>query len=390
MTARRGAPNRKRGNGDGSLYLRRDGRWVASITLEGGVRRTYYGRTRLEVRQKLSAALRAKADGLLVPRADRTVAAYLEQWLEDMAKPSVRPRTFESYSLNVRRLRPQIGRIRLNDLTPAAIQAAYGALLRRGLSPRSVIQAHAVLHRALRQAVQWGLLPRNPVDAVSRPRPKRTEIRTLSVREVKQLFETSRNDRLHALWVLLSTTGLRLGEALGLMWKDLNLDQGTVSVQRALQRERGVGFVLVEPKTEHSRRRVYLAPGTIATLTEHRRLQAQDRLVAGPGWESTHDLIFRTQVGRPIEGGQVSWAFHKVLEKAKLPRIRLHDLRHTAASQLLERGVHPKVVQEMLGHSTITLTLDTYSHIVPGLQAQVAEQMQRLFQDREADQENSI
>lgn len=378
----------KRGHGEGSVYQRRDGRWAASIALDG-VRRSYYGRTRREVQIKLATALRAREDGLLVPKADQTVAAYLEQWLTNVAKPSIRPRTFESYDLNVRRLRPHLGRIRINELTPAAIQATYGTLLRRGLSPRSVCQAHAVLHRALRQAVQWGLIPRNPVDAVSRPRPIRQEIKTLSVSEVQRLFETTKLDRKHALWVVLATTGLRLGEALGLTWDDVDFKQGKLTVRRALQRQRGIGPVLVEPKTKLSRRTVYLAQGSVVALGEHRRVQAQERLIAGPLWNSAHDLVFARPDGRPMEGSNLIRVFHKALKEAGLPKVRIHDLRHTAATQMLERGVHPKVVQEMLGHSSIMLTLDTYSHVVPGLHAQVAQHMQQLFVDGTEGRENA-
>jgi integrase len=190
----------------------------------------------------LATALRAREDGLLVPRADQTVAAYLEQWLANIAKPSVRPRTFEGYELNVRRLRPHIGRIRINDLTPAAIQAAYGALLRHGLGPVSVRHAHAVLHSALKQAVQWGLIPRNPADAVSRPRPIRKEIKTLSFSEVQRLFEITKPDRRHALWVVLATTGLRLGEALGLTWDDIDLGRASSWFAGLFKDSTGLGW----------------------------------------------------------------------------------------------------------------------------------------------------
>jgi integrase len=378
----------KRGNGEGSVYQRRDGRWEASIAVDG-FRRSYYGRTRREAQLKLATARRSREDGLLVPQADQTVAAYLEQWLENVAKPSVSPRTFEDYDLNVRRLRPHIGRIRLNELTPAAIQATYGTLLRKGLAPISVGHAHAVLRRALKQAVQWGLILRNPIHGVSRPRPTPKEIKTLSVSEVQRLFETTKFDRRHTLWVVLATTGLRLGEALGLTWDDIDSRQGKLQVRRALQRQRGVGLVLVEPKTKHSRRTVYLAKGSIATLAEHRRAQAQERLTAGPRWNSAHDFVFANQDGSPLQGSNLNRIFHKALRDAGLPKIRIHDLRHTAATQLLERGVHPKVVQEMLGHSTITITLDTYSHVIPSLHAHVAEHMQLLFADRTDDRENT-
>jgi integrase len=251
-------------------------------------------------------------------------------------------------------------------------------LLQRGLSRRSVEQTHTVLHRALRQAVLWGLVLRNPTEAVTVPRPTQREMHTLTEEEVGRLFEASRGHRLHALWVLLVTTGLHLGEALGLRWTDVDVASGRLVVNRALQRQPGVGYVFVEPKTARSRRTVYLAPGTLSALTEHRRRQLEDQLAAGPEWSNT-GLIFATAIGRPADGTWVTKWFHRALAEAGIPRTRIHDLRHTAATHLLRRGVHPKVVQELLGHSTISLTLDTYSHVAPALHAEVAQHMQTLF-----------
>lgn len=370
----------RRGHGEGSIYQRNDGRWAAQIRLPGGARRTYYAETRRDVQIKLANALRAQEQGLLSSKATQTLSAYLQEWLENFAKPSVRARTFASYELNVRRARELIGWIRLNELTPAHIQGAYATLMKRGLAARTVWRMHMVLHRALRQAVQAGIMLRNPVDGVSRPKARHYEVRTLSLEETRRLFEATKDHRLHALWVVLATTGLRLGEALGLKWEDIDLKMGKLSVRRALQRETGVGFVLVEPKTARSRRTVYLAPGTVDVLKEHRDRQAKERKVAENLWQEQFELVFKTEVGKPMQDGQVSWRFHRALKQAGLPRIRIHDLRHTAATQLLERGVHPKVVQEMLGHSTITLTLDTYSHVIPGLHAQAATEMQKLFE----------
>lgn len=375
----------RRGHGQGSVYRRKDGRWVAELRLAGSARRTYYAATRREAQDKLSAALRAKEEGLLSTKATQTLSAYLGQWLENFAKPSVRASTYASYALHARQARELLGWIRLNELTPSHIQAAYATLLKRGLAPRTVWRFHMLLHRALRQAVLAGIMLRNPVDGVSRPKARHFEIRTLSIEETRRLFEATRDHRLHALWVVLVTTGLRLGEALGLKWDDIDFEMGKLSVRRSLQREKGVGFVLVEPKTAKSRRTVYLAPGTVAAMKEHREHQKEERRIAGDIWQEKWDLVFKSEVGKPMQDGQVSWRFHKALKEAGLPRIRIHDLRHTAATQLLERGVHPKVVQEMLGHSTITLTLDTYSHVIPGLHVQAAKEMQRLFDnaDRE-------
>jgi integrase len=177
---------------------------------------------------------------------------------------------------------------------------------------------------------------------------------TLTEEEVGRLFQASRNHRLHVLWVLLATTGLRLGEALGLLWSDIDFTGRRLIVNRALQRQPGIGYVFIEPKTARSRRTVYLAAGTLTALTEHRRRQTEDQLAAGPEWNNT-GLVFASPIGRPIEGTwTVKW-FHRALDQAGLARIRIHDLRHTAATHLLNRGVHPKVVQELLGHSTISM-----------------------------------
>ena len=370
---------RRRGNGEGTIYPRSDGRWGATITLDDGGRKTLYGRNRREVQDLLKEVLRKREDGLLVASAEQLTGDYLARWLEDTVRNSVRPKTFESYELNVRRLQPLIGSVRLGSLSPAHVQSAYGALLRRGLSARSVHHAHAVLHGALKQAVLWNLIPRNPTDAASRPRPARTEMKTLNEQQVRQLFESSDEDRFHALWVVLATTGIRLGEALGLKWDDVDLDSGRLAVRRCLQRQRGKGLVFVEPKTSRSRRTIHLAPGTVSALTRHKKaVQAQERLRAGEVWQE-YGLVFATEIGRPLEGGHVNERFHRAIATAGVPDLRVHDLRHTAATLLLTRGVHPKIVQEMLGHSTITLTLDTYSHVAPALHGEVAVKMEALF-----------
>jgi integrase len=330
------------------------------------------------VQDRLKELARQREHGLLIASVDQLVGDFLARWLEDTVRNSVRPKTYDSYELNVRRLQPLIGSIRLISLSPAHVQSAYGALLRRGLSARSVHHAHAVLHRALKQAVLWDMIARNPTDAASRPRPVRTEMKTLSVDEVRRLFEASEDDRFHALWVILATTGVRLGEALGLRWEDVDLAGGRMMVKRALQRQRGKGLVFVEPKTGRSRRTIHLAQRAVSALGRQKRLQAEERLISGPEWQE-HGLVFATDVGRPVEGGQVNWRFHKALKSAGLPDMRVHDLRHTAATILLTLGVHPKIVQEMLGHSTVTLTLDTYSHVAPALHAEAASQLDRLF-----------
>jgi len=368
----------KRANGEGSIYRRKDGRWAASLSLGNGRRATLYAKTRQEAAARLTAALHNQQLGIPPPDRSQTVGQYLTNWIEGSIRPSVRARTHESYALNVRRLVPHLGHYRLGALTPVAIENTYGALLQSGLSRRSVEQAHAVLHRALNQAVKWGLLGRNPADAVNVPRPERREMRTLDEKQVQRLFEATAGHRLRGLWVLLVTTGLRLGEALGLCWDDIDQTAGRLVVRRSLQRQREAGLVFVEPKSAKSRRTVHLAESTVAVLREQRRQQLGERLSAGPAWQD-QGLVFCREDGRPLEPSSVTEHLHRALKAADLPQVRVHDLRHTAATLLLARGVHPKVVQELLGHSTISLTLDIYSHVTPALHAEVAAHMDALF-----------
>jgi integrase len=365
-----------------SIYPRLDGVWVAAVHLgyENGKRKRkwFYGRTRREAMDKMNAALRQQEHGLDLARPDQPLDAYLKAWLDEAARPSVRPRTLESYELNVRRITKYLGRVKLSELKPTDVQSLYAKLLADGLSRRTVEQCHTVVHNALGQAVKWGLLGRNPSDAVTVPRPAQQEMNVLSTGELRHLFDTSRDDRWHALWVVMGTTGLRLGEATGLTWDDLDLDQGRAVVQRALQRQRGAGLVLVEPKTRLSRRTVHLSGVAGAALREHRVRQVEQRLAAGPAWRDT-GLVFTTITGDPVDPSRVNEFWHRALGKAGLRQVRVHDLRHSAATMMLERGIHPRVVQEMLGHSTITLTLGTYSHVAPAMHAEAAREMDAVF-----------
>ncbi|HXH23288.1 MAG TPA: site-specific integrase [Dehalococcoidia bacterium] len=368
---------KRRANGEGTIFQRKDGRWMAMISLPNGERRQFINRDRSIVAAQLTEALHDQLKGIPIATSSHTVSQYLAQWL-DHTGASVRPRTHEAYALNVRRLEPLLGRTKLAALTPQMIDAAYQQLLGEGLSKRSVEQCHTVLHGALEKALKWGLVGRNACDAVTPPRPERSEMKTLSEEQVRRLFEASADDRLHALWVLLATTGLRLGEAIGLRWQDIDFALQTLTVRRALQRQRGAGLVFVEPKTRRSRRTIALPNGTIAAIQAHRKRQLEERLQVGAAWRD-QDLVFCRWDGGPLEPSGLAQRFDRLLRQAGLPDIRVHDLRHTAASLHLMKGTHPKLVQEMLGHSTITLTLDTYSHVTPGMHADAARKMESLF-----------
>jgi len=360
-------PTKRRGHHEGSIRERADGTWEARISLPGGKRRSFYGKTRKEAQDALRAALRDVDAGVDLGTGRQTVAQYLAKWLEASVRPSVRVRTAEGYESIVRvRVVPRLGRIQLTRLTPLDLQGLYAALEAGGLSRRSVQHTHRCLHRAFDQAVRWGMLNRNPCDGTTPPQAARTEMRVLSQDQVDILIDSTRDHPAHALYVLAVTTGMRAGELMGLKWGDVDLAGSALFVRRALQRQNAGGLVFVEPKTGRSRRRIVLSRVAIAALRLHRKAQLERRLFHGEDWQDL-DLVFCGADGRPADPSWQRQVFYTVMKTAGLPAMRFHDLRHTAATLLLSKGVHPKVVSEMLGHATITLTLDTYSHLLPAM-----------------------
>ena len=370
---------RKRGNGEGSIYRRKDGRWVGQhlvYTSKGPKYRYIYGRTRVEVSKKLTKAMADRDGGLGFDAGNLTIGEYLERWLADTVKGTVRISTFERHEQIVRtHLAPAIGRIKLKTLTPAHVRSVHREKLEEGLSPATVRKIHSTLHKALSQAVADGLVPRNAAD-VKAPRPAPDEMRPLSEIEARRFLEAAREtgDRFEALYVLAITTGLRRGELLGLRWNDADLDRGTLRVGRALVREGG-RYVVGETKTKRGRRRVNLTPRTVTALKAHRKTQLEERIRHSDLYED-QGLIFATNVGTPFNPENlVKRSFKPLLSKAALPEIRFHDLRHTCATLLLGRSVHPKIVQELLGHATIAMTLDTYSNYLPSMGDQASGAM---------------
>ena len=359
---------KKRSNGEGSITRRKDGLYMARYTVQtatGTKRKTLYGKNREDVAEKLVDALSNRNQGLVFDAGSQTVGEYMEQWLQTSARESVRESTYESYRNQVRRyVVPAIGRVKLKRLSAMQIQGMYRAMLDRGLSPRTVQYAHAVLHRALRQAVRWGLVPRNVSEDVDRPRIRPEEIRPLNRHQARHLLNTAgeSGDRFEALYVLALHTGMRPGELLGLKWEDVNFDEGGLQLNRAL-----AGKNLTAPKTKRSRRRIDLSTASIAALKAHRKRQLEERMQKAGLWRD-HGLVFPSTVGTPLFHRNVVRAFKNLLKRAGLPQsTRLYDLRHTCATLLLGSNVHPKYVQELLGHASIALTLDTYSHVLKGM-----------------------
>jgi integrase len=276
------------------------------------------------------------------------------------------------------RVVPRIGKRQLAKLTPLDLQSLYTELADAGLSTRSIGRTHRVLHHALDQAVKWNLLGRNPRDGATAPRTQRTEMKVLTPEQVRAFLSATVEHPAHALYTLAVTSGMRAGELLGLQWRDVDLDAGKLTVQRALQQQNSAGLVFVTPKTAKSRRMIHLSQRAIDALRTHRDRQTFQRHQVGAEWRDL-DLVFPGPFGGPADPSWSRQVFYAALETAGMPRVRFHDLRHTAATLALMQGVHPKVVSDMLGHSTVGLTLDTYSHLLPAMHQQAAAAMDAIL-----------
>lgn len=340
-----------------------------------------YGATREEVQKKLTAALHARETGTLTDARGLTTGDYLDQWLEDVVKPNVRPWTYKGYEVHVRlHLKPALGRVPLEKLTAGHVQKLINEKGRNGLRPKSVRYVLSTLRAALNQAVRWELVAKNAASLVDGPRVEQYEIQPFTPEEARKFLAAIRGDRLEALYSVALTMGLRQGEALGLRWRDVDLGMGYLRISKQLQRVNGK-LELVDPKTRRSRRSLAMPATIVEALRTHRERQNEERRSAGDRWTET-DLVFATSVGTGIEGTAISKDFHRKLERAGLPHRRFHDLRHSCATLLLVQGVSPRVVMDVLGHSQIGLTMNTYSHVIPDLRREAARRMDDLIQER--------
>jgi integrase len=370
----------KNGNGEGGITRhKKSGLYMARYTVQtatGPKRKTLYGKEREEVAEKLIEALSNRNKGLVFEADNLKLDEYLGRWLTDCVRDTVRPTTFERYEQMVRlHIGPVLGKVKLKNLTSAHVRGLYRQKLDAGLSPRTVQYIHVTLHKALKQAIADGLIPRNATEAVRPPQVRREEMRPLTAEQVKVLFEAAKGDRLEALYILAVTAGLRQGELLGLKWDDIDLEAGTLQVRRTLTTAKG-GPVLSAPKTKGSRRTVRLSKTGLEALRSHLERQLGEIDQVGGLWRE-NGLIFASEIGEPLSRQLVTaHRFKPLLKRAGLPERRFHDLRHTCATLLLSKNVNPKVVSEMLGHASIAITLDTYSHVLPTMQESAAKAME--------------
>lgn len=369
----------KRGNGEGSIRLRDDGRWQASALIagaDGNRKRHYvYGPTRGDVQGKLDDIRQRVRGGQPAVDVGVTLAAYLERWLVD-GLAEHKATTRENYTTMVRKhISPAIGSVRLDRLTPLDVQSLINAK-RVTHSASTVRLIFSVLHRSLEQAVEWELLARNPAAKVKRPRAGEPHDRFLSPEEAAQLLAAARGTRLYALVAVALAIGLRRGEALALRWSDVDLDIGSVTVRRTLSRVAS-SLVFTTPKSGKSRT-VPLPGPSVRILREHRQALIAERLALGAAWTDM-DLVFPSRLGTPAEPRNVLREFHALIGRAGLPAARFHTLRHSCGALLVAQGVHLQVIAQILGHSDIRVTSAVYAHVGEQLQRDAAERMAKAL-----------
>lgn len=372
---------KRRAHGEGSVVQLADGTWRAVVPIGGGRRKWVRGKTRAEVVRKASE-LKAKRDqGLPVTTGSATVGEYLDAWLADAA-PSLRTGTYRSHESSVRiHLKPGIGRHRLDQLGPAHVQRLMNDLSAGGLSSSSVIRIHATLRRALTQAERWGLVARNVAKLVDLPSLKRPEIEPFTSDEAREFLALLKGHRMEALYSVAISLGLRQGEALGLRWSDVDLDNRVLNVRHQLQTKPRGGDIewltetrgLVPTKSHRSRRLLPIPVPLADQLRLHRANQSRDRLMAGDRWVE-HDLVFPTRHGMPYDGVNITHRFQAFLAEHGLPRRRFHDLRHSCGSLLAAQGVPLHEVQAILGHAQLSTTM-IYVHSVPEGMRRATDQM---------------
>ncbi|WP_371598601.1 tyrosine-type recombinase/integrase [Streptomyces sp. NBC_00564] len=412
---------KRRANGEGTITKRADGRYHAAAYVyrpDGTrTRKFVYGKTREEVANKLTELQEKTRQG--IPAAESTMAFgdYLTYWLATIAPARLKPSTLNSYEgLTRLYIRPALGKKKLNRLSPADVRrflaefkasclcclrgadkerpeakrscCAVGRCCKRGPSARTVQYIHAVLRSALQQAMREELIARNVARIVETPTVTPKEVRPLDVTEVRLLLKTAKSHRLYALWLVLVSTGLRRGEALGLTWGDIDLAGGQVRVRRNVQRIRRE-LIFGTPKTMRSVRTVSLPRHCVRALTQHREQQERERKVAGKKWQPVPGhpdaLVFTTLTGRVTDPRSLNRMLTILCRDANVRRVRVHDLRHTCASLLLAQGVDARTIMETLGHSTITMTLDTYAHVMGTTLRAAADRMDDALRVDESD-----
>ena len=371
--------SKRRGKGEGSIYRRKDGRWAAEITIEAYKgRKTLYGKTREEVAEKLHAAQVEKRQGLLRTGSKQTVEDYLNYWLE-VHSAKLKISTYAMYKRQLNNhIIPALGHVQLQKLSIDQVQVFLSEKQKEGLKTSTVRLLHTILRAALQDAVRWKKLAINVSLAVTLPRLTQHEMQPLNRKQAQRLLEAARGNRLECLLALALGTGMRLGEILALRWSEVDLEKGTLQVGHTVDFVQGFGRVESEPKTESSKRSITLPQFVIDALKQHRLYQLEKQAKAAGRWKN-RGLVFANRCGGYFSRPRLYSRFKQLLQEAGLPDMRFHDLRHSAATILLSMGVPAKVVQQILGHSNISTTLNIYGHVLPEIHRAAMDKMDDFF-----------
>lgn len=397
---------KKRSNGEGSIIKRKDGRWSAYLSnvldpSTGKLKRKYfYGKTQKEALAKLTAARNKQITGGIIDPVKITLGEFLDLWLKEFKKPTLRPSTYESYEYIIRlHIKPCLGNILLKDLKPEQIQIYYNQKLTNGrvdkttrpdLSTRTIRYIHTILKQALQQAVKNQYVNRNVATLTAVPPKKKKDVRVLTLEEQKIFLAHLENIRLCAAFQLALASGIRLGELLALQWNNIDFENGTIRITQSLRRIKTfdessltkTSIIFQEPKTESGKRYIPIPPSILLSLKDYKKKQNEEKLLLGESY-SNNNLVFCTEFGKPLEPRNFTRLFYSITKKSNLEGVNFHALRHTYATRLLEANEHPKVVQELLGHTSITMTLDIYSHVMPDVKKAAAQKLDYLFVARQ-------
>ncbi|WP_342042830.1 site-specific integrase [Bacillus sp. OTU2372] len=341
-------------------------------------------KTKKEAEKYINEQLNAIDKGTYFEPSEITLSEYLDYWLENHAKPNTAHRTYENYQYMINlHLKPVLGPIKISKLQPSHLQEYYaqklsnGKIDEGGLSAQSVKHHHRLIFKALKDAVKWQLIVRNVAEAVTPPKTRKVEMQTWDNEQVKVFLNVSKDSPYYPIYLTAINTGMRRGEVLGLRWQDIDFDNNIVYVRQSLQEVKNVGLTFKEPKSGKTRS-ISVTPSLIKELKKIYKQQLENKLLIGQGYKDL-DLVFAQRNGKPIQPTEMARNYRKIVDLSGLPYIRFHDLRHTHATLLLKQGVHPKVVSERLGHSTIGITMDTYTHVLPNMQKEAALLLEQLI-----------
>ncbi len=376
----------KRGQNEGTIVKRADGRWVAALNLgyaDGKRKRKwYYGKTRKEVQEALTAGMRDLQRGLPVSATRQTVGQFLARWYAECVRLSPKPSTHRTHRQRIdNHLIPAFGRIALDKLSPQDVQRFIARQSAKGLAPSTINGHLSTLGTALNQAMRWQIIPRNVVSLIDAPRGEKHERRFLAPEEAKRFLAAAREHRLEALFLVLLTTGLRRSEARGLTWEDIDFEQATLTVRHQTVRVDGVNHTH-SPKTIRSRRRIALPRPIVAALIQQRERVADERDAKGVRWKH-NNLVFPSPTGKPFAETTLARELDKVCATAGIVHVTPHELRHSMASFCAAANINPRTAMDVLGHSTVEMTMEHYQHVNDGMRREVADGIERLLFDSE-------